>query len=223
MVFFTRNTESRELGALPVRLPTGAPDPTLVVAEEAVTPQAVAEQAVAEQTVAEQSPLEVSALFREHFDFVWRTLRAFGVPLNGVDDAVQDVFMTVHRRLPEFSGRSSPKTWIYSIAHLTAHNHRRKSQRQHHEPLQPDLATVAPEPSEHIAHAQATDFVKDFVAHLPDEKRGVFVLCVLEELSAPDAAQILGIKLNTVYSRLRLVRAEFRAALQRFALREKVS
>jgi RNA polymerase sigma-70 factor (ECF subfamily) len=39
---------------------------------------------------------------------------------------------------------------------------------------------------------------------------------VLEDLSAPDVAQILQVKLNTVYSRLRLARADFRAALERF-------
>jgi RNA polymerase sigma-70 factor (ECF subfamily) len=62
--------------------------------------------------------------------------------------------------------------------------------------------------------------VLKFLEGVSAEKRDVFVLSVLEELSAPEVAEILGVKLNTVYSRLRLVRADFRAALDKVAARE---
>lgn len=169
------------------------------------------------------SPPAIAALFRQHFDFVWRTLRSFGVPLEAVDDAVQEVFLTVHRRLPEFEWRSSTQTWIYSIAYLTAQNHRRKSQRRQHEELGDEHRATEPDPGERLAGSQAGKFVGQFVEGLPSEKRDVFVFCVLEELTAPEAASILHVNVNTVYSRLRLVRAEFRTALERFALQEKVS
>ena len=55
-------------------------------------------------------------VYEEHFDFVWRSLRRLGVPRSALDDAVQEVFLVVHRRLAEFEGRSSLKTWLFGIA-----------------------------------------------------------------------------------------------------------
>ncbi len=160
---------------------------------------------------------EFTDVFRQHFDFVWRTVRSLGVPDAAVDDAVQEVFITVHRRLGEFERRSALKTWIYSIAYHTAQNHRRSARRREASSLDPELPSREPGPGEHVAGAQAGRFVLEFLDQLPRERRDVFVACVLEELSAPDVAEILQVKVNTVYSRLRLARAEFRAALERFA------
>jgi RNA polymerase sigma-70 factor (ECF subfamily) len=163
-----------------------------------------------------EEQLEFTEVFRQHFDFVWRALRSFGVSEAGVDDAVQDVFLCVHRRLAEFEGRSSLKTWIYSIAYRTAQNHRRGARRHQAQSL--EIEPVSPDagPGERVASAEAGQFVLRFLDRLPPERRDVFVLCVLEELTAPDAAEVLQIKLNTVYSRLRLARADFREALARF-------
>jgi RNA polymerase sigma-70 factor (ECF subfamily) len=162
-------------------------------------------------------PREFADVFRQHFDFVWRTMRSLGVTEAAVDDAVQEVFICVHRRLPEFEGRSTLKTWIYSIAYHTAQNYRRSARRREAAELDLELPSRDPGPGEHAAGAQASRFVLEFLDKIPRERRDVFVLCVLEELSAPDVAEILQVKLNTVYSRLRLARADFRAALEQFA------
>jgi len=163
---------------------------------------------------------DLATLFRTHFDFVWRVARSLGVPASGVDDAVQDVFLTVHRRLSEFEGRASMRTWIYAITYRTAQNHRRRSQRQRCDALLEEPLADSPGPVEQLDSARAGQFVMQFLEGVSGEKRDVFVLCVLEELSAPEVAEILGVKLNTIYSRLRLVRADFRAALERVAAGE---
>jgi RNA polymerase sigma-70 factor (ECF subfamily) len=162
-------------------------------------------------------PVEFAAVFRQHFDFVWRAMRTFGVPREAVDDAVQEVFITVHRRMSDFEGRSSLKTWIYSIAYRIAQNYRRSARRRAVEPLSVESACPAPGPGDHLETVEASRFVMRFLDQLPAERRDVFALCVLEELSAPDVAEILQVKLNTVYSRLRLARADFRQALKQFA------
>jgi RNA polymerase sigma-70 factor (ECF subfamily) len=148
---------------------------------------------------------------------VWRALRSFGVPEATIDDAVQDVFISVHRRLPDFEGRSSLSTWIYGVAYHTAQNYRRGARRREALPLEGDLASPAPGPGEQLASAQAGRFVLACLDRMAPERRDVFVLCVLEELTAPDAAEILQVKVNTVYSRLRLARADFRRMLAHFA------
>ena len=68
-------------------------------------------------------------VFVHHFDFVWRSLGRLGVPPEGIEDAAQDVFLVVHRRLADFEGRSSLTTWLYGIALRVARDHRRRQRR----------------------------------------------------------------------------------------------
>ena len=49
--------------------------------------------------------LSFDAVYTEHVSFVWRVLRGMGISDAGVEDAVQEVFIVVHRRLPEFDGQ----------------------------------------------------------------------------------------------------------------------
>ncbi len=67
---------------------------------------------------------DFGAVYEEYFDFVWRTLRRYGVPEAAMDDAIQDAFLVVHSRLPTFEGRSSLRTWIFGIARRVARDHR---------------------------------------------------------------------------------------------------
>ena len=50
-------------------------------------------------------------VYEAHFAFVWRVLRTFGVPDTALEDAAQDVFVVVHRRLFEFEGRAVSETY----------------------------------------------------------------------------------------------------------------
>src|SRR3954470_17967759 len=66
-----------------------------------------------------------SALYEEHFEFVWRSLRRLGVSAASLDDATQEVFVVVFRRLADFEGRSSVRTWLFGIAIHVAQHHMR--------------------------------------------------------------------------------------------------
>jgi RNA polymerase sigma-70 factor (ECF subfamily) len=132
---------------------------------------------------------------------------------HALDDALQEVFIVVHRRLGDFEGRASLRTWIYAITYRVAQSHRRRSRQQEVEELSSDLPALGPTPLEAAERAQAGELVLSFLEGMPDSKRDVFVLCVLEDLSAPEASSILDVNVNTVYSRLRHVRAEFKQML----------
>lgn len=155
--------------------------------------------------------------FRDVFDAqasrVHRTLRALGVDPSSVDDALQDVFLVVHDKLPAFVPQAQLSTWIYAITYRVAQNYRRRTQRARHSALSGEELSLRDSPESETATAQAARFVRDFCDGIPEEKRDVFVLCVLEERTAPEVAALLDVKLNTVYSRLRNVRAEFRERL----------
>ncbi len=163
---------------------------------------------------AEGAVRDFDAVYSEYFPFVWRCLRALGVPDAGLDDAAQDVFVVVHRQLPAFRASSTLRTWLYGIVLNVASNQRRaRSRKGHAETLDERLASHAPDPAEHAQDAQAAAFIQRFAAELDAKKRDVFLLAVLEEMSIPEVAAALSIPLNTAYSRLRLARADFQAAL----------
>lgn len=152
-------------------------------------------------------------VYRQHFPYVWRSLRRLGVPEPAIDDAAQDVFVVVHRRLGEFEGRSSERTWVYGIAIRVARAHRRRSAAP--APSDVELVSEGPSPFDELAAGEATRILEGLLDALDETKREVFVLAELEEMSAPEIAACLEVKVNTVYSRLRAARADFERALAR--------
>jgi RNA polymerase sigma-70 factor (ECF subfamily) len=159
---------------------------------------------------------DFEALYAQHFVFVWRCLRALGVPADALDDAAQDVFVVAHRRLSEFRGDSSVRTWLYAILRNVAANLRRsRSRRGHPHELPSELQAPGPSPLERAQDREAALFVGEFLARLSDKKRELFVLALLEEMSMPEVAHALAIPLNTAYTRLRSLRLELQRALAR--------
>ena len=71
-------------------------------------------------------------IFDEHARYIWRTLRHLGIPEADAPDLCQEVFVTVHRRLASFEGRSSLRTWLYGICIRVASEHRRYAIEQHY-------------------------------------------------------------------------------------------
>src|SRR5262249_3744841 len=131
-----------------------------------------------------------------------------------LDDAAQDVFVVVHRRLPEFDGKSL-RGWLYAIAVRVASDYRRSAAQRGTLPLDEALVDPAPDPARQSELSESVRLLHALLAELDEAKRAVFVLGELEELSAPEIAEALGVNLNTVYSRLRAARAEFDAAFGR--------
>ena len=154
----------------------------------------------------------IAELYREHFQFVWRSLRRLGVRDSSVEDAVQDVFLVAHRKLHTFEGRSSFKVWLFAIGIRVAAEHRRRDARLL---LDPAASPVGPHLDRTLELRRRVDLLDRLLDELSDEQREVFVMAEIEQFSAPEIAEALGQKLNTVYSRLRLARARFERALAR--------
>jgi RNA polymerase sigma-70 factor (ECF subfamily) len=160
-------------------------------------------------------------LFQAYGAFVWRVLRRLGVADADVDDVVQEVFVAVHRRLPAFEGRSSPRTWVYGICVRVASDHRKRA-RVRRESL-PDRL---PEPAidahqeDDVALREARALLDRLLDGLDEGKRAVFVLYEIEELPMGEVALALGCPLQTAYSRLHAARRDLDAALRRLRASE---
>ena len=156
------------------------------------------------------------ALVNDHFDFVWRLLRRLGVPEADADDAAQQVFIVATRRLADIPV-GNERTFLYGSALRVASNLRRKSVRRERfmrsVAAEPDAG--AQTPHDELERRQALAFL-DRLLSVPEEgQRQVFVLCEIEELTAPQVASIIGTPVGTVASRLRRARQSFGEELKR--------
>jgi len=156
-------------------------------------------------------------IFDEHAGHVWRTLRHLGIPEADVPDVSQEVFLTVHRKLPEFEGRSKLKTWIYGICLRVASDHRRRAYvRRERATAEPgfELPATGALPD---SHADARAQLLRLLDTLDEDRRSVLVLYEIEGLSMKDIAELLGCPLQTAYSRLHAAR---RHVLEAFAAKD---
>lgn len=163
--------------------------------------------------------LDFRAVFVEHYRFVWRLLAHFGVAEAARDDAAQEVFAVVHRRLGDYDGRTPMRGWLAGIARRVASTLQRTQARAARR-----LEVVAPpptpaQPDAELEQRQRVALAEACLAALDDEQRDVLVLTEIEGLSAPEIALALGVKLNTVYSRLRVAREKFQRAVTRATAR----
>jgi RNA polymerase sigma-70 factor (ECF subfamily) len=158
-----------------------------------------------------------------HADFVWRSLRRLGVPESLADDATQQVFATYARKIEVVQAGSERAFLFATLSHVAAHV--RRSLARSRELPDDDVQEVvdpSPRPDEAVERREARAILDDVLEALPFDLRTVFVLFELEELSAPEIAQLVGIPTGTVASRLRRAREEFRKAVNRVRGNEKL-
>lgn len=153
--------------------------------------------------------VDVAAAFREHYAFVWRVLLCTGVPRAVADDAVQDVFLTIHRRRRDYDGRAPLRHWIYGIAKGVGRNYGRKARRWAGRVTELPALVSAAVQEDTVERRRQLSVVSGVLEQLGDAQREVFVLIHVEGMTAPEVAKMIDASVNTVYSRLRLARARF--------------
>lgn len=147
--------------------------------------------------------LDFGEVFREHGSFVLRTIRRMGVPPSDVEDVAQNVFLVVHRHLGSYEGRGSVKAWLFGIVRRAVADHRRARRRRPEIPTEePPLGSVEPQSEAALDRARERALLDRALSVLDDDKREVFVLFELEQMSMVDVAAAVGCPLQTAYSRL---------------------
>jgi RNA polymerase sigma-70 factor (ECF subfamily) len=164
-------------------------------------------------------------VYDDHFRFVWRSLRRLGVPECDVADAVQDVFLVVHRRLGEFEGRSKVTTWLYGICYRVARDRRRLAHVRRRADDDDGQLDDRPDERADVAAAaerrQGLAVLESILDEMPIEQRAVFTLFELDAMGGEAIADMLEIPVGTVYSRLRIAREQFRRSLSRLQARDR--
>jgi RNA polymerase sigma-70 factor (ECF subfamily) len=157
------------------------------------------------------APLTLEDVYRDHFDFVFRQAARLGGPGIDAEDAAQEVFMIVARKLDTFDATSLITTWLYGITLNVVRSLRRRARiRRLFEIGQGDDKSDVPVRS--IDRAEVVDahrIAYEILDKMAPKKREVFILAEFEGLSCEEIATLVGTKTETVWSRLHYARKEF--------------
>ena len=117
-------------------------------------------------------------------------------------DAVQDTFMTVFRKAGQFKGKAAVGTWIYRIAVNTCYDHLRKTKRRPADPLPEYYDPADDSAQDEVESAGIRPDIQKALQEIPEEFRAAVVLSDMEGMSLPEVADVLGVPVGTVKSRV---------------------
>ena len=162
---------------------------------------------------------EFRTVYETYFPFVWRYAANRGVPPMAIDDVVQEVFVVVHHRLASFEGRSSLRTWLAGVCRNVLRDYLRKRGNQKAGDSLDDQVEIRSDgigPAEALERKVAVELLDELLEQMSELQREVFILCDIEQLSAVEVAEMLGVNENTLRTRLRAGRQVFNAGVTRY-------
>ncbi len=169
--------------------------------------------------------------FRELYDAwfadVARWVRALGTPDPDQDDLIQQVFVVVHRRLPEFDGKNLAG-WLYRITANQVRDFRRlrwiKYILKRSIPVSSNLPSPGPTPLSILETKEDRVVLERLLSILSQEQRAAFVMFEIDGYTADEIADVQQVPVNTVRARIHRARKKLTALLvKRRAGQEEVS
>lgn len=154
-------------------------------------------------------------VYRDQVDYVWRLVFLLGIPRPDVDDAVQEVFLVIHRRLEEFSPPGPPRPWIRAVTLHVCRNYQRWNRRFRRWFVDggPDLDRIpgftARGTDSTFNRYEDLAVLDCALRRLSSKQREVFIMAEIEQLTAAEIGELLTISPNTASSRLRAARQTF--------------
>jgi RNA polymerase sigma-70 factor (ECF subfamily) len=172
-----------------------------------------------------EGPTDSETLFRRHARFVASFLYRLGVRGADLDDAVQEVFLSAHRKGGYRPGAASPTTFLARLALEANLSRRRKQGRwetsRNDETARAGLGMAPADPAQELARKQAAERLQAALDAMDPPHRAVFILFELEGESCETIAAGLHVPVGTVHSRLHSARRAFRASAARAASRDE--
>ena len=151
-------------------------------------------------------------LYRDQFRPLLRFVAYATGDVAVAEDLVQESFALAFVGLRRFDGRASVRAWLAGITRGVVSNHRRSRVRERRRlellTQRPDRPEATPDRRLELGRAVAS-----FLDEVDEDQRMAVVLTDIEGLTPAEAAAVLGVSRNTIYSRLRLARAKLRRYL----------
>ncbi|WP_394845792.1 sigma-70 family RNA polymerase sigma factor [Pendulispora brunnea] len=155
-------------------------------------------------------------LFAAEFRYVWTSLRRLGVDSADLDDVVHEVFLAVHRRFDTYDPSRPIRPWLFAFAFRFASDYRKQARIRFRSSFDGDESVdPRPAPDELLERAEDQRLAAIGLEGIALDRRAVFILYEIDEVPMAEIAASLAIPLHTAYSRLRVAREEFAAAVRR--------
>jgi RNA polymerase sigma-70 factor, ECF subfamily len=170
------------------------------------------------------SELSFEGLYDRWFEDVSRWVRALGAREADRDDLVQDIFLVVHRRLPDFDGQNVAG-WLYQIARRKVRDHRRLLWVRHlfgssSLPLAEAMVATKHSPLDELLTKQKRALLEQLLEKLNEDQRAAFVLFEIEGNSGEEIAVLQGVPINTVWARIHKARKKLQQQAERAEKRQ---
>ena len=132
------------------------------------------------------------------------------------EDVLQDALLSIATHLAEFEGRASFSSWAFTLARSACSHKRRGLKNQPLVTLDEAMDSQEPSasPEQHTADRELAQALNQALARLPEDYREVILLRDMEDMTAPEAAQSLGISVDALKSRLHRARSALRDVLK---------
>jgi RNA polymerase sigma-70 factor (ECF subfamily) len=160
--------------------------------------------------------LTLEGVYRQHFDFVFRMAARLGGPGLDAEDAAQEVFLVVARKLDTYDGTSLVTTWLYGITLNVVRSLRRRLRIRRLFERDEPKADVAIQSVDRAEVREAHRIAYGILDKLAPKKREAFILAEFEGLSCEEIANMVGTRTETVWSRLHYARQEFEKRLSAY-------
>lgn len=191
---------------------------------------------LAEERMSSPRPAQIAStppfeqIFDDNFDYIWSSMRRLGVAGADAEDIVQELFITVHRRLGTYDPDRPIRPWLFGIATRVASDYRRLA-RHRREVFEggrgykdaPEQPSAEPAPDHRLERAEAQALVIEALQGIDEKRRPVFILHDIDGVEMKEVAEALSIPLHTGYSRLRKARREFADRARRLQARRRAT
>ena len=155
-------------------------------------------------------------LYERHRGPLTAFLRLYTVDAGLIEEVVQDTMLAAWKGAPRFAGRSSVRSWLFAIARRRAADVlRRKTLPLEGEGALQWSADPRPGPEERVLAGAAEDEMVDAIHALPEMYREVLMLIFVQELSYQEAADVVGVPVGMIKSRLSKARAMLRERVRK--------
>jgi RNA polymerase sigma-70 factor (ECF subfamily) len=163
--------------------------------------------------LARGEPAAVEAFYRENARTVLRWVIRLGGPRLDAEDVAHDVFVTALRNVGRYRPDHKPEAWLFGITRRVVANARRKVWLKRMVGLEREPPSVEPGADVRLDRLRRRRLVQEVLDTLSEAHREVLVLFDLDGRTAPEVAEMLGLSVGTVYSRLHHARRRFAEAL----------
>jgi RNA polymerase sigma-70 factor (ECF subfamily) len=173
-----------------------------------------------------QPALRSGDVYRAHVQQVTRWVARLTGPGADVEELVQEVFLRVHRLLPEFRGDAQLTTWLYAITQNVARSRRRRDRFRalfrwggDFDSLQ--VASSRPTPVEELERRQSAELIYAALDGLSEKQRTVFILFEIDGRSGHEIAELTGTRVDTVWVQLSRAREQLARRLEKLERRRR--